>query len=156
MGNQEIVEKCPDGEKRTESLDELSARIAHLTFIQNVIGRMAANSFYLKGWSVAIVAGVFTLATKDADGRFLYAGVVPLIAFWILDAYFLRQEKTYRLLYEKVAKNQIASAHFTMDGRQVSESIRSMYLLLFSPTLLWFYAPLLAITMCFLYFKLSL
>ncbi len=33
----------------------MDKRIAHLGFIQGVITRMGANSFYLKGWSVGLL-----------------------------------------------------------------------------------------------------
>ena len=39
----------------------------HMEMIQGVINRMASNSFALKGWTVTLVAGIFALASKDAD-----------------------------------------------------------------------------------------
>ena len=49
----------------------------HMEMIQGVINRMASNSFALKGWTVTLVAGIFALASKDADKMyFLVAYVV--------------------------------------------------------------------------------
>ena len=39
----------------------------YMDLVQGVINRMASNSFALKGWAVTLVAGIFALASKDAD-----------------------------------------------------------------------------------------
>lgn len=36
-------------------------KIKNLEMIQQVINRMANNSFTLKGWSITIIAGIFSL-----------------------------------------------------------------------------------------------
>jgi len=77
-------------------------KLKHLEFVQNVISRMAANSFLLKGWSVTLVAAIFALATKDGNPSLLPVAYLPAFVFWFLDAYFLRQERLYRKLYDEV------------------------------------------------------
>ena len=42
-------------------------KLRHLEMIQNIISRMANNSFLLKGWTVTLVAGIFTISSKEAD-----------------------------------------------------------------------------------------
>ena len=42
-------------------------KLKHLEFIQSVISRMSANSFFLKGWGV-------TLATKDTSRKYVVVG----------------------------------------------------------------------------------
>jgi hypothetical protein len=76
--------------------------IKHLEFIQNVINRMANNSFLLKGWTVTIVAALFALAAQNANLKFVILALFPVIAFWILDSYYLRQERLFRGLYNKI------------------------------------------------------
>ncbi len=44
-------------------------KIKHLEFIQIVITRMNVNSFFLRGWSVTLVAALFALAAKDFNMR---------------------------------------------------------------------------------------
>jgi len=75
-------------------------RTKHLEFIQNAISRMASNSFLLKGWTVAITAALFALAAKDSGRRFAVLALFPSLAFWGLDAYYLRQERLFRRLYD--------------------------------------------------------
>ena len=74
------------------------SREKHLELIQGVINRMAGNSFHLKGWSVVLVSALFALAASDANINFVYLAFLPAIAFWVLDGYFLWQERMYRKL----------------------------------------------------------
>lgn len=68
-------------------------KIAHLGFIQGVINRMGNNSFLVKSWSVTLLAALFAALSNENN---LYILFLPLIIFWILDAYFLHQERLYR------------------------------------------------------------
>jgi hypothetical protein len=63
-------------------------KLKHLELIQNVINQMAANSFLLKGWTVALVSSIFVLSQKDSNGAYVIVAVLPIIGFWILDSYF--------------------------------------------------------------------
>lgn len=87
----------------------------HLEFIQNAIGRMAGNSFLLKGWSVTLVAGLFALAA--GGGKWVYAalGLLPSLSFWGLDAYYLRQERLFRKLYDAVRRGTLDAERFSMN-----------------------------------------
>lgn len=64
--------------------------------IQAVVNRMSVNSFLLKGWSVVLISALFALAAGDSQALFVYIAYFPAIAFWMLDAYFLRQERLLR------------------------------------------------------------
>ena len=60
-------------------------KINHLEMIQGVINRMASNSFMLKGWAVTLAAGIFALASKDADKMyFLCSGYCFLVIRFLL------------------------------------------------------------------------
>ena len=74
-------------------------KINHLNMIQDVINRMASNSFALKGWSVTLIAGIFVLSSKDNDKLYFLVSYIPVIVFWGLDSYYLLQERLYRALY---------------------------------------------------------
>jgi len=80
----------------------LENKLKHLEFIQSVISRMSGNSFLLKGWSVTLVAALFALAAKDSDRKYIVVAYFPVLVFWILDAYFLSQERLFRNLYDSV------------------------------------------------------
>lgn len=93
----------------------MEQKIAHLTFIQGIINRMGQNSFMIKGWNITIVAALFALASKDANKTFVLIAYFPTFMFWLLDTFFLQQEKLYRELYNEVATDNIKSDNFTLD-----------------------------------------
>ncbi len=77
--------------------------IKHLEFIQNVITRMNANSFQIKGWSIVIVSAMLAIYASSNNSFFFLAAVFPSIVFWFLDSYYLNQERKFRGLYNDVA-----------------------------------------------------
>jgi hypothetical protein len=81
-----------------------SDRVKHLEFVQGVINRLAGNSFSIKGWSVTLVAALFALAAKDANPLYAVVAALPAFCFWGLDAYYLRQERLFRGLYDVIRK----------------------------------------------------
>jgi hypothetical protein len=60
--------------------------VEELKIIQDIIKRMAFNSFLIKGWSITLV--IATLLLKGNKYQVLIA-FIPLLVFWFLDAYFL-------------------------------------------------------------------
>ncbi len=121
------------------------SKIAHLGFIQGVINRMGANSFLLKGWSVTLVAAIFALSAKDTDHKFVLIAYFPVFLFWILDAFFLHQERLYRKLYEEVAADNIKSDTFSLDTSCVQQEVKSYASILFSKTIIPFHGAIIGI-----------
>ena len=117
----------------------MDKQLTHLGFIQAVIARMGANSFMLKGWSVTLVAALFALSAKDAEHRFVLLAYFPVLAFWCLDAFFLRQEKLFRALYDAVAAGTVGSDRLSMDTSVVAANVDSAVKVFFSKTLLPFH-----------------
>jgi hypothetical protein len=117
----------------------IDQQIAHLGFIQGVINRMGNNAFLVKGWTVALVAALFALASKDSNPSFVFIALLPIVAFWILDAYYLRQEKLFRKLYEGVANNSIKSDLFTMKTTAVDGEVAPLLRVAVTRSVLPFY-----------------
>lgn len=88
-------------------------RRTHLGYIQNIIARMGSNSFYVKGWSVTLVAALFALAAKDANKNYVLISCIPVPIFWVLDAYYLSLERKFRMLYKEVVAGRVAD--YVMD-----------------------------------------
>ncbi len=82
----------------------MEQKIKHLEFIQQIIGRMGNNSFLLKGWSITLVLAVLALSEKAICNSYLYLAV---FVFFLLDTYFLFQEKNFIDLYNGVRKDKI-------------------------------------------------
>ena len=78
-------------------------QIKHLEFIQNVITRMNANSFQIKGWTTTIVVALLAIYVSTKNEYFVMVSLFPIIVFWFLDSYYLMQERKFRGLYNDVA-----------------------------------------------------
>jgi hypothetical protein len=76
---------------------------AHLAMIQGVITRRGTNSFVLKGGNVTLVSALFALSAKESNATFIMVAFLPTVAFWILDAYYLHQERLVRNLCDDVS-----------------------------------------------------
>ena len=91
----------------------------HLSFIQGVITRMNSNSFSMKGWMVAIVSALAAIYASDAGnpcGYIYFAIAIPVVLIFCgLDAYYLKMEKQYRDLYDKVLENT-ETTDYSMDA----------------------------------------
>jgi len=117
----------------------MEAKLKHLELIQAVINRMAFNSFSLKGWSVILVSALFALAASDPDTPFFYLAYFPNIAFWVLDAYFLQQERLFRKLYDAVRVLPEEAIDFSMNTAPYTQQVQSWLRTAFSRTLIIFH-----------------
>ena len=93
----------------------MEQKLKHLEFIQGVINRLATNSFQMKGWSVVLVATILVLLARESKLHAAYIALAPILVFWALDAYFLRQERLYRALYNHVRTLDEAQIDFSMN-----------------------------------------
>jgi hypothetical protein len=119
-------------------------KLKHLEMIQGIINRMASNSFALKGWAVTLVAGIFALASKDADKKYFLVAYIPVIVFWFLDSYYLLQERLFRSLYGRVRKLPDDKIDFDMNTSkdELKTEKNTFCSCLFSATEAGFYIPL--------------
>lgn len=111
--------------------------------VQDVINRMAKNSFALKGWAVTLVSGIFALSAKDTDKMYFLIAYVPILVFWGLDSYYLLQEKLYRALYNKARKEESTNS-FSLSATtdEVNDEKCNYWKCVKSPTEIGFYLPL--------------
>lgn len=123
----------------------MEKKLKHLEMIQSVISRMAQNSFLIKGWSVTLTAAIFVLADKDSNSHFVFIALLPSIAFWGLDGYFLRQERLFRKLYEQVTLQTPDEITFTMKTQLYENEVSEWMGTVFSKTLIAFHLPILSV-----------
>ena len=149
-------ETYPDSQRTTLLIGvfhlNLESKLKHLEFIQSVVNRMASNSFLLKGWGVTLVAALFALAAKDSDKTYIVVAYFPVIVFWILDAYFLSQERRFRNLYDGVRAKKEDEIDFSMDTRPFMDARSSWPAAFFSRTLLIFYGSMVLLMIFVMYF----
>jgi hypothetical protein len=80
-------------------------RIKHLEMIQAVVARLANNSFLVKGWAVTVAGAFLGFAVSRSEARLAEIGVLPVLMFWGMDAYFLYAERLFRALYDQVRRS---------------------------------------------------
>ena len=130
-----------------------AAKIAHLQMIQAVIARMASNSFLIKRWNVMLVAALFALAAGSSNLLFVCLTYFPVFMFWSLDAYFLRQERLFRKLYDHVRGAKAEPVDFSMSTQPFEESVDGTWSVAWSHTLRLFHGTIaVTVTIVFVYF----
>ena len=115
--------------------------LTEITIIQDIIKRMAFNSFMIKGWALTLVIVVLVL---KGTGYQLWIAFIPLLVFWFLDTYFLWQERMYRELYKWVIENRLKTDEylFDMNASRFRKKVKSKFRIMFSITLFWFYGSI--------------
>ena len=123
-----------------------------IDLIQACISRMAQNSFMIKGWFVSIYAVVLALLPEKVNMLLLcIALVVVNVIFWHLDGFFLRTEKIYRKIYDWILKERPQNNRELMYQLNPAkfigkiEEVESVWKVMWSKTLRWFYLILLVI-----------
>lgn len=82
--------------------------LKHLELIQSVINRMSMNSFVLKGWTVTVASALLAFIISNPQPLLGTIVLFSVLSFWGLDAYYLRQERLFRRLYDDVRKGNLA------------------------------------------------
>ncbi len=117
----------------------LDDRVKHLEFIQAAITRLSGHSFLVKGWSITLTAALFVLASKDQRPSFSFVILYPALVFWGLDAYFLRQERLFRKLYDSVRQQPTAQegspGWFSLETANIEPQVPGFWSTLFAPTI---------------------
>jgi len=146
-----------------------------LDLLQDVIKRMADNSFKVKAWMMAIIGGVIALSKEllfiPSDGQINETAtygisiflLLMIFSFWYLDGFFLRTEKLYREIYKWVIENRRKTSYYlydlntfsrTLDGKtkNLFEEVDSIPKVMFSKTLIPFYiVPLIFVIGLFIF-----
>ena len=104
---------------------------------------MAANSFILKGWSVTLISALAVLSQKDSNSKFWVIALFPAITFWGLDAYFLRQERLFRHMYNSVRKKREYEIDFDLNPKSFENKQDTWLNCVFSKALFFFYLAIL-------------
>ena len=115
--------------------------LKEVDIIQDIIKRLAFNSFMIKGWAITLV--VVTLLLKGTEYQ-VWIAFIPLLIFWFLDAYFIWQERMYRKLYDWVINNRLKKDEylFDMNAYRFEDEVQSRFRIMFSITLGWFYGSI--------------
>ncbi|WRD40129.1 hypothetical protein E5K47_06905 [Helicobacter pylori] len=79
-----------------------------LKILQGVINRMAQNSLECKKWTLALVVGALSLKIEAISNFYVLCVLGVLLAcFYLLDAYYLTQERLFREQYQWLIENRL-------------------------------------------------
>ena len=121
--------------------------VKHLEMTQAVINRLGRNGFWIKSWGIIlIVAGLVLIAKQDLQNPyFVLVLILPALGFWILDGYFLWQERLFRQVYNEIRAQ--SDTDFEMNPTKHKNKPKcSWFSAIFSPTLVIFYIVEIAFT----------
>lgn len=121
----------------------------HLEFLQNIINRLNANSFIIKGWSISLIAAIFILSQKESKMSFLAFATIPILAFWIMDSIFLSNERKFRYIYNQVRILDEDNITFEMNIGSINIEETKRWNCFKSDTLLYFHGTLFILLVVF-------
>jgi hypothetical protein len=127
-------------------------RIKHLEMIQAVVTRLGNNAFLIKGWAITIAGAFLAFAVNREKYGLALAALAPTVLFWILDASFLRNERLFRNLFDRVrqgletpfymgatAPDYVKRVKRESEDDETKANIGSRWLTFWRETLLLFY-----------------
>lgn len=126
----------PDGKKE------------YLQMIQEPICRMSTISAIFKGFAATIVAGISTISYEVINLWVLVLSFLPVVAFAVLDVYYLKLERKFRFLFEQVRldKHEIDfSMKLTNDPLEIISAKARTWDCIKSPSIYLFYPLMLLV-----------
>ena len=128
----------------------MAVNVKHLEFIQTVINRHNTNSFMVKGWAVTVVSAINALAGSIKDPQIAIIAIGPTLIFWILDAYFLSNERCFTSLYLEIInpsyKRDIPD--FSMNFKEFRDIKRNNWNhAVYARSVIWYYIGLILLSL---------
>lgn len=128
--------------------------IKSMEICQDAVARMSANSFKLKSWFLVVFTALFAFLGRTLSGETKYVvtvhdliWLIPLMVFPVLDAFYLKHERVFRLMYNdfRDALNAEESSRKPFDLTPTEAQLKKYSLLnaVFSASIGWLYFPLL-------------
>ncbi|MEU2283390.1 hypothetical protein ABZ614_15940 [Streptomyces sp. NPDC013178] len=123
--------------------------IKHLEFVQAVVARLGNGSFLIKGWTVTVSGVFFGVLVNHLSWKLAAAGLIPVLGFWLLDSYYLRQERLFRKLYDEVRGRTAGVPPFSMNVQPYLAGV-SWRRVALSRTMVNFYGIIASIDLAFI------
>lgn len=130
----------------------------YLQMLQEPICRMSTISAIFKGFAATIVAGISVISYASTNPWILGLSFLPVLAFAILDIYYLKLERKFRFLFEQVRldKHEIDfSMKLTNDPLEIISARARTWDCIKSPSIYLFYPLMLLILAAVLILKLT-
>lgn len=130
--------------------------LKEIEIIQAIINRMWNNSFLIKWWTITLTIWIIALDWFNEQNRLLLLlSLFTIIVFWLLDAYYLQQERLYRRLYKWIVDNREKSNEyvFDMNADRLFKKEDCIFCVMFSKTERLIYLLLIIVLCVFWYFN---
>lgn len=104
--------------------------VEEIKILQDIIKRMADNSFKIKAWAITLIVATLLMKTNLNNVAIAF---LPLVTFWFLDAYYLQQEKIFRKIYDdKIGlSTESCSDIFKIDTTEYKSKVSNVFFLMF-------------------------
>ena len=136
----------------------LDGKKEYLQMLQEPICRMSTISAIFKGFAATIVAGISVISYSSTNAWILGLSFLPVLAFAVLDIYYLKLERKFRFLFEQVRldKHEIDfSMKLTNDPLEIISARARTWDCIKSPSIYLFYPLMLLILATVLILKLT-
>ncbi|MEW1587586.1 hypothetical protein AB0283_19370 [Micromonospora vinacea] len=100
---------------------------AHLQMIQTIISRLASQSTTIKGWAVTLTALLLGFSAGTTEPAVVGIAIYVIMAFAILDAYYLSLERAYRNLYKLACEERVGAWVLAVPGPTFKEIVRAFF-----------------------------
>ena len=125
-----------------------NGKVEYLQMLQEPICRMSTISAIFKGFAATIVAGISTIPYSTMNLCVLGLSFLPVLAFAIMDVYYLKLERKFRFLFDQVRQDKHDidfSMKLTTDPVEIIRARAGTWDCIKSPSILLFYPMMLAI-----------
>jgi hypothetical protein len=122
-----------------EKIAELRAK--HLEMLQSLIARMAGYGASFKSYCITVTTAVIGFAFTLHRPAVAALAFLPVIAFGVADAQYLRVERRFRAVFNLI-RNESWDAMPSFDINLASAPAQSFLSAVTSWSIVWFYAPL--------------
>lgn len=129
-------------------MEKETGKVEYLQMIQEPICRMSTASAIFKGFAATIVAETSVISYNEINLWVLGLSFLPVLAFAVLDVYYLILERKFRFLFNQVrsGKKEIDfSMELTKTSEEICQAKARVQDCIKSPSIYLFYPLMLAI-----------
>jgi hypothetical protein len=116
-------------------------RVKHLEMVQAIVTRLANQGATIKNYCITVTTAICGFAITLHQPTVALLALFPLVVFGLLDAQFLRLERRFRALFDQIRNEDWGKSSSFEINLHKSPKI-SYVRILFSWSILWFYAPI--------------
>lgn len=125
-----------------------------IDLIQNCIERMSKSSFLIKGWDLSILGIMTGFFLKNKNIGLVVMVIIINTIFWWLDAYYLREERLYRAMYNDVLTKRNNGNYldlYSLDNKKYVSKKQGLVRAMFSKTLIIMYGTIVVIALLIIF-----